>query len=81
MQQSWRKYVECVKNLCSDEFWDIFKVVNAEKGNCADAVLKEVKKLLKMQSRVCVCTCGLGGARVRPCTSLNPRSTVHRQDH
>jgi len=26
--------------------------------------------------------CGLGGARVRPCTSLlNPRSTVYRLDH
>ena len=51
IQTSWKEYVRCVLGLCSEEFWDLFTIVNKEKGTCADSVLKEVKKLLKKQPR------------------------------
>ena len=51
-QKMWRKYVETVYGLCSEDFWSLFHVVNGEKGVCADAVLKCTKQLLKKQPQV-----------------------------
>ena len=53
-QKAWVNYVRTVYNLCSSQFWDLFHVVNQEKGACADAVLKWTKHLLQAQPKVII---------------------------
>ena len=52
LQKRWSTYVSAVHQLASKEFWRLFKVINGEKGTCADNVLKYTKKLLQAQPQV-----------------------------
>ena len=46
-QNLWREYVEQVFNLCAEDFWLMYATVQHASTTCADAVLREVHRMLQ----------------------------------